>query len=244
MTVLPVALALALGAGRTIAPPAVSVYPSGATVPQDLLRISLVFARAVPEEVAGEVRLRAQNGEFVARPFADPVLWSADRKIVSLLLDPSRQKLGLANHVRYHFVLRPHERTQLLLGARVVRTWDVTARSCPPLDPSRWRIAAVRAASRDALIVRFSAPIDVRSADYLAVAARDGARIVGRATLANFERTWRFVPTRPWHRGVRLAIHPRLEDPCGNEIDEPFEHVPGRALGSARATTFERIPMR
>ena len=236
-------LAAAVPQGSAAAP-GVRVFPSGGTVPETLLRISIVFPHAPGEAIAERVRLRRTDGSFVPNPFVDPPLWSADRRTVTLLLDPSRQKIGLIDHRAYGFVLQAGARTRLLLGNEVVKSWLVARGGCPPLDPARWRIAAVRAGTRDALVVRFNAPIDALATEYLAVALPDGARARGSAQLAPGERAWTFAPSGAWRRGARLAIHPRLEDPCGDEIGEPFEHGPGRGLGSARTTTFVPVPIR
>ncbi|BDE05081.1 hypothetical protein WPS_03570 [Vulcanimicrobium alpinum] len=190
------------------------------------------------------MRLRRADGSFVPHPFVDPPLWSADRRTVTLLLDPSRQKIGLAHHRAYGFVLQSGARTRLLLGDEVVKSWLVSRGGCTPLDPAQWRIATVYAGTRDPLVVRFNGPIDALASEYLAVALPDGARARGSPQLAVGERAWTFVPAGAWRRGARLAIHPRLEDPCGDEIGEPFEHAPGRGLGSARTTTFVPLPIR
>ena len=238
-------LAISLAAettGSARAAPSVRVFPSAVTVSQRLLRISLFFASPQDDSIANDARIRAQDGTFAFHPFADPPLWSPDHKTLTLLLDPSRQKLGLADHRAYGFVLGARQRAQLLLGSRVVKTWDVTEGSCPTLDPARWVVAPVRAGSREPLTVRFPAPIDILSRNFVAVAAPDGTRVVGTGRLEGFERTWSFVPAVAWRLGDRLAVHPRLENPCGDEVGEPFEHASGGGLGSDRKTTF--IPLK
>ena len=236
-------LLLGSTAQNVSAAPAVRVFPSGATVPQRLLRISLVFGSSQDESIAKNVRLIAQDGSDISAPFADPPLWSADRKTLTLLLDPSRQKLGLAAHRAYGFVLQSHRRAQLMLGSRTIKTWYVTSGSCPALDPARWIVRRVGAGSRKPLVVHFSGAIDVLSQDYVAIASPQGTRVAGSTQLDNAERTWSFLPAVAWRRGDALAVHPRFEDPCGNEVGEPFEHAPGTGLGSDRRTTFIPLPM-
>lgn len=84
-------------------------------------------------------------------------------------------------------------------------------------------------------------PIDISSTQFVAVAARDGTRVAGAASLGDSEREWSFVPSAPRASGEKLAIHPRLEDACGNEIGEPFEHRAGSGLGADCHTTY--IPL-
>ena len=217
---------------------ALRVFPSGPAIPQQLLRLSIVFGAAQDASIAGSVRIRDRSGSFATSPFADPPLWSADGKTLTLLLDPSRQKLGLRDHDDFGFVLPANRRVDLLLGDSVIKTWYVNSGSCPSLDPATWTVEPVRAGSRQTLVVRFVGPIDVLSTNFVAVAARDGLRVAGTARLGDWERKWSFVPRVPWAAGDKLAIHPRLEDPCGNEIGEPFEHRAGSGLGADRHTTF------
>ena len=46
----------------------------------------------------------------------------------------------------------------------------------------------------------------------------------GEATLENEERRWRFVPERPWARGVhRVTVATTIEDLAGNNIGKTFD---------------------
>jgi len=115
-----------------------AVYPSGQAVPETLLRVTIVFDR--PQETArpGTVALRRENGSAIAHPFADPPLWSPDGARLTLLLDPSRQKLGLRRHERLGFVLRAGERVTLTVdGVPRRRYVPVPRRRVPPGAPAR-----------------------------------------------------------------------------------------------------------
>ena len=223
---------------------AIVVYPSATTIPESLLRITLVFASPQDEAIAERLALRRDDGSVVAHPFADPPLWSADRRTLALVLDPSRQKLGLRDHRAYGFVLRAGERATLALGDVALHTWRVAVGSCAPLAPSRWRASTVTLGTRERVVVRFDAPVDVGARDALAIASVDGSRVDGRAQISAGERAWSFVPARSWRRGDRIAVDPRLENGCGDEIGEPFEHRPGTGLGTDRKTTFLELPER
>ncbi len=216
----------------------VTVYPSGPHIAQRLLRISLEFAVAQDVLAPPDVHLRLHGGREIDHPFAGPPLWSTDRRTLTLLLAPSRQKTGLRDHVLAGFVLPARRAVDVLVGVRVVKTWFVESGSCAPLDPTRWSIGAVRVGTRDALAVDVHAPIDMLSRERLAVAGVAERRVAGRSRLGDGERRWTFVPKSPWRGGERLAVHPRLEDPCGDEPDEPFEHAAGTGLASARHVLF------
>lgn len=236
--VLLVLLLVSLGTKGARSAPSIRVFPSGATVAQELLRISITFALPQEDSIASEMRIRQQDGSDAIHPFVDPPLWSADHRVLTLLLDPSRQKIGLRDHLKYGFVLRANQQAELRLRGRVLKTWFIERGSCAPLDPTTWSARPVRVGTLDRLIVRFSAPIDFLSQDYVAVATPQGTRVSGRSALSDAERVWSLSPATPWQRGDKLAVHPRLEDPCGNEVGEPFEHAMGKGLGERRETAL------
>lgn len=68
----------------------VAVQPSGPEVPANLLRISLVFAQPVGEQVLPRLELRQANGNVIDKPFFEQELWSPSGKILTVLLHPGR----------------------------------------------------------------------------------------------------------------------------------------------------------
>jgi hypothetical protein len=92
---------------------------------------------------------------------------------------------------------------------------------------SDWKLSTVRAGSRDALVVQFDGPTDVRAADHLAVADEMGRRVRGRALLRNGEGAWSFRPTMAW-RAVPYTLVARApqEDPAGLRLDGQQRFAP------------------
>jgi hypothetical protein len=103
---------------------------------------------------------------------------------------------------------------------------------------SAWKVSAVRAESRQPLVVTFDEAIDGREADYLAIAGGGGRRIAGRTRLAIGEGSWTFTPDAPWRAGsYKLFVRGTLEDPAGNRLGSRFEtsihSPPGPATDAA-----------
>ena len=74
------------------------------------------------------------------------------------------------------------------------------------------------------------------------MAEAGGECIEGAAALGENEASWSFAPKRPWRRGTyQVVVHPRIENPCGDEIGEGFEHPVGEALGSNRVPSALRF---
>ncbi len=209
------------------------VYPSGDVVPERLLRISIRFARPPAASVRDAVALHTSDGDATGEArlsdaLLPDALWSPDGTLLTLLFRPGRVKTGLQSHEQRGWALVPGETVTLAVAGRVVKRWRVASGGCAPLDPGAWELRAPRAHAREPLLVRLSAPIDVHAADLIAVADARGARLAGRARLADGERTWQFSPEGAWRPGAYvLRVHPRAETPCGDEAGEAFEHAAG-----------------
>ena len=220
------------------------VYPSGDVVPERLLRISIRFSRPPRPAVRGAVALRTVDGGALgATRLADALLpdalWSPDGTMLTLLFRPGRVKTGLRSHDERGWALVPGETVALSVGGHDVKRWRVAPGGCGPLNPAAWQVGAPRARTRDPLVVRLGAPVDVHAAAMIAVADERGARLAGRSLLADGERTWQLTPARPWRAGAyALRIHPRVETPCGDEVGDPFEH------SATTATPHDPAPAR
>lgn len=209
---------------------AARVHPSGDTIPENLLRLSLAFAAPTAPGVLERLTLRAADGTLIAEPFLDQELWSPDGQTLTLLLHPGRVKSGLRAHDEAGRPLRSGESVTLLLDGEPLKTWRVgPARTVAP-DPRRWSIQAPQAGTRDAVVVTLDTPVDAQAIGYLAVVSTRGEKVRGRATLAPGESVWRLAPEAAWSAGeYRLLVHPRLEDPQGNAVGGQFEQKTGAA---------------
>ena len=217
-------------------PDVLSVSPSGPTVPAGLLRLSVTFATPQADGLASPAALLRADHTAIPNALTDQQLWSPDRRALTLLLDPGRVKSGLVARAEAGPVLQPGEIVALRIAGAVVHRWRVTAGGCVVPDPASWTLAAPRSGSREPLQLDFPGPIDALSRDLIAVADSMGNRICGSAALSDGERRWSFAPATHWPPGsLQVIVHPRLENPCGDEPGEPFEHAAGQELGSSHA---------
>ena len=238
-------LAAIFTGGAGAMPDIVAVAPSGPTVPARLLRISVTFATPQVGGLASPAALLRADGTIIIDALVDQQLWSPDRRTVTLLLDPGRVKSGLVARSKAGPVLRPGELVALRISDQIVHRWTVDGGGCVVPDPASWNLATPRSGSREPVQLGFPGPIDALSRERIAVADMEGNRIGGSATLADGERRWRFVPALPWPRGtLQIIVHPRMENACGDEPGEPFEHPAGQGLGSHRAALNRAFTIR
>jgi hypothetical protein len=223
---------------QTVRP--VSVQPSGNEIPANLLRISLIFSSPVSRSVLPHLGLREADGRVIEQPFLEQELWSPSGKILTVLLHPGRVKSGLIAHDTVGPVLRSRQSVLLLLDGKEVKRWNVGEDDIEGPKPSSWKLAGVRAGTRQPLLVDLDEAIEGRDVDYLAVADKSGHRVAGAAQLTRGEKRWTFVPTMPWRAGAyRLAVFANLEDPAGNRLGTHFEQT---ASESARPAQDVALP--
>lgn len=236
-------LAAGAASARVDARPTVQIYPSGGSVPANLLRIELRFSAPLHAPLAVEhVKLLDGEGRQIEDAFLDLPLPSADRRRTTLLLHPGRVKSGVAANVAMGQALVAGSTATLLVDdpqlARPARkTWVVGAVADSPPQPSRWTFDRPRAGSRSPIVVRLDRPISSTAESLIAIRAPDGSRVPGSAALLTGETAWRFVPTRPWRAGLHaLVTHPNLEDAAGNRACARFEAILASRIACTEGT--------
>jgi hypothetical protein len=216
-----------------------AVYPTGPSVPANLLRMYVEFSGAMGTRSGQDyiTIVDAKGAEMSGALLPlDTELWNGDHTRFTILFDPGRVKRGILPNRAMGRPLHPGDTFTIVVG----REWP-DAHSRPlaselrkqyrvgpaverPLSTTGWKVTAPGAGSRDALRVTFPAPLDhglVRRA--LSVIQGD-ATLSGEVSVANGETEWRFVPRDAWQPGTHVvSILPVLEDPAGNRIGHAFE---------------------
>ena len=226
------------------------IYPSAHNLPENLLRLYVVFSQPMQRgSVAEHVRLIDPDGEPVQDAlYRAPVeLWDRSMRVLTVLLDPGRLKRGVGPNRELGPPLAAGRDYSLVVGAGML------AGSGRPLDapvhkrfsvlhpvreailPERWDLLAPSAHTHLPLELRFPRSLDwalLHSA--LTVTTTAGQPLTGRITMDADETRWRFTPTFPWASGAySLTVHSDLEDISGNSPLAPFDR-PLRVGGNLR----------
>lgn len=225
------------------------VYPSGPTVPENLLRVELRFTAPMWTGLTiGDVKLIESDGREIEHAFLDLLLPSSDRRRVTILLAPGRVKSGVGENLAFGRALHAGSVVTLVvaspaLARPILKTWQVTAFDADPPQPARWTFQRPRLRSRDALEVQLDMPVSSTAEGLIAIRGPDGQRVAGTGLLESGETVWRFVPAQPWRAGIHaLVTHPDLEDPAGNRPCAPFETVAAsRVRCEGTAQEFEPL---
>ena len=222
------AAALFLPDLETIAqtPRVAAVYPSGPSISNHTLRISIRFTAAVWAEVLGHLHLLNEHGIEIQRAFLAKELWSPDRRELTVLFDPARLKVGVGKHDTLGLPLGATSHVQLLLDAIPIKSWAVSSSPCLGITPNQWAHVMPRGGTRDALQITFPEPADHISSQLIAIVDSTGRRVEGQSLLIQHEQQWVFTPTRPWVAGrFRVLLNPAFETPCGDRYQSLFEQT-------------------
>ena len=214
---------LALCAAAAGPAAAQTVYPSSATVPENVLRVSIAFG--APQSTGlPAVRLTTPDGKDIEGAFYPQPLWSPDGRTLTLYLDPGRVKTGLALRDSMKAILTVGMRVELRLGRKRLKHWTVVPAQKRAIAPQLDAARPPRKGSRERIDVVFSSPIDWQGRNMIAIAAPDGTRVAGTGRLFDGEKRWQFSPAQPWLGGTyTVRLHPDLEDPEGNRVAARFE---------------------
>jgi hypothetical protein len=221
--------------GRDVRPTTevLAIHPTAAVVPRNLLRCYVTFSSVMAEgDAAAHVSLVSDDGPLPAALLrTEYELWDADRRRLTVLLDPARIKRGLVGHRELGYPLRTGMRVRLRvdrafrdatgtpLAADAEREYQVGGDLRGQLDPAGWRLTVPPAGTRNPLVVGFDRPLDHALLDRcLAV------DVPGRGRPCTEDREWTFTPDEPWQPvDHRLAIDPVLEDVAGNSVGRVFD---------------------
>jgi len=145
--------------------PTATVFPSGPTVPENLLRIELRFSAPLRVPLTMDrVRLLDSDGRQIERAFLDLPLPSADQTRVTILMAPSRVKSGLAENRVLGRALRRGSKVTLVLddpelAAPIRKTWRVAGFDADVPRPLGWTLDLPRRGTLEALVIHLHAPL-------------------------------------------------------------------------------------
>lgn len=216
------------------------IYPSGDSVPENLLRCYLVFDTPMSKGyMAKYIHLYDDKKNEVALPFLllDEELWNGSMTRLTLLLDPARVKRGLVPNKEMGRALQPNRTYELVIDAgwpdaqgrplmeSNVKKWRISQADYQQPEISRWKVHAPRARTREPLTVQFDSPLDYALAHRLiTVADQDGRSVPGNVQLGKQETQWKWTPQAEWlPQSYSLLIDTRIADACGNSLRKPFE---------------------
>ena len=215
------------------------VYPSGDTVPANMLRMYIEFSAPMgrPSGVAF-IHLLDHDGKEIQGAVLplDYEFWSPDHTRFTVFFDPGRVKKGILPNQEMGRPLEAGRTVTLVVDAAwrdaqglplkegYRRQFRVVPPDEKPLDTAGWRVQPPSAGSRSAVTVTFPKPLDRGLLMRALSVSRAGTALDGDVAIDQAETRWAFTPKEPWRAaGYQLHALDILEDVAGNQIGRAFE---------------------
>jgi hypothetical protein len=217
-----------------------AIYPSRATLPENLLKFYIYFSAPMSRgEAYQRIHLLNEKGKEVESPFLElpQELWDDRQTRFTLLLDPGRIKRellprelvgpALENGKKYTLVI---DRTWLDADNKPLKESHRKAFTVGPPDEKvpdikSWKLTPPSAGSLDPLIVDFPEPLDHAMLHrVLQIMDSRTKPLEGTIAVSREETRWEFKPKAVWQAGAyHLDVDSDLEDLAGNSLKKPFE---------------------
>jgi hypothetical protein len=216
------------------------VYPSGDSLPENLLRFYVCFSSPMQRGRAEKhLALLGPDGQPAPDTlYRPPVeLWDRSMRHLTILLDPGRLKRGVGPNRDLGPPLKPGLKYTLTVDSDMVdfsgrplresyhKSFDVTEAVRNPIALDEWRILPPATNSRQPLVLLFPKPLDWALLWHSITIAPDGGHpIEGRIAIDQGEKQWSLTPTSAWAAGAyRVRVASSLEDICGNSLLGAFD---------------------
>jgi hypothetical protein len=210
-------------------------FPSCDTVPENLLKIYVMFNQPMMEGRSAQFvhLLDVTAGDTVNGAFLDlqPELWNEDQTILTLWLDPGRIKQDLIPNRKLGAVLSKDHRYQLTVssgwrsktggktGEDYERNFVTIQRDSEKPDVTRW---SVNVGNR--VIIEMKETLDWMLLNHTVSVWKDNQEIEGSIAIEDCDRAVVFNPKQALSPGTyRFEIESRLEDLAGNNLNRLFE---------------------
>ena len=231
-------------------------YPSGDTLPENLLRFFLHFSVPMSPHVAFDyIKLRDAEGIADEAAFMrfKQELWNEDRTRLTILIDPGRIKRDVATNLELgpallagqHYSLSvdggwPSADGSSLLPA-FSKSFGVGEGLRERPDVRFWQATPPCLGTADPLKITFDRPFDRHLLNKdIHVSVGDGQLVDGVIHIGDRETSWSFTPNEPWgQEDLHIVANAELEDVAGNNFRDLLDQAastPDRRV-SERAMT-------
>ena len=222
------------------APYLVETYPTSDTLPENLLKLYLLFSHPMREGVSLEhIALLNDQNDTLQNVFLalQPELWNKERTALTLWLDPGRikrelipnQELGnpIIHGERYRLVISPdwHDARGLNLSKPYTRQFFVSSRDSVGPDINQWKLEVPGSGTKEPLVIHTMEPLDYFLLhETLKIVDDNRKKTEVSVKITHHESVVSLIPNKPWKPGrYRLVVASYLEDLAGNNLDKLFD---------------------
>lgn len=237
-------------------PKVVAVYPTGKSLPENLLKIYIEFSKPMQEGTLENIAVIKNDKDTISSVFLDlePELWNKERTILTVWLDPGRikrelqpnQSLGPPLEIgnRYEIIIKPGwaDTEGASLAEDYRKTFTVTKRDDHSPDPGAWTMYSPAAGTVDPLRIELHESLDhqlLKNAVHIVDSS--GNELKGSMETLDEETVLHFTPAAAWVAGeYTIEVEPRLEDLAGNNLERLFDTDLLKDSTKRRIAVYER----
>lgn len=218
-----------------------AIHPKGDTVPENLLKMYFEFGQPMQEigNALDFISVTNKTDGVEIRPFLrlESELWSKERTVLTLWLDPGRIKTdlipnkerGLPLTAGHNYIITIDSvwksREGSPLDRKYTKRFYVGPRDDKRPKISEWQLRIDDTDTIRKLSVDFGEPLDAFLAkETIRIYDMNDERIPGAFSLNEDGRILRFVPENDWStEEIIIRVESRLEDLAGNNLNRLFD---------------------
>ena len=240
------------------APEVISIYPTGDTLPLNVLKMYIAFSKPMQEGYALENIVVIKNGkDTIPSIFLDlqPELWNKERTVLTLWLDPGRIKQDLQPNKKMGLPLQQNASYQIIIEqdwrdtegdslAYIYRKeFIVGSRDNISPDVERWMIHIPKAGSNQPLKMDLQEPLDYSLLkNAIRIVDSKGNILNGTIETEEKETILHFTPSVAWSSGEYIIeIESRLEDLAGNNLNRLFDKDLTKKTNTVQKDIYKRV---
>ncbi|MDH7445543.1 Ig-like domain-containing protein [Aquimarina sp. 2201CG14-23] len=216
------------------------IYPSASTLPSNLLKWYVRFSKPISDiHVYDHIKFLNASGDTISRAALplENALVSDDSTLLTIWIEPGRQKRGLKPNKKLGAVFVVGETYTLLVSKRIKDTKGVSMQenyshsflitSSDRLSPNvkDWKIKAPVMNSVVDLEIQCNEAMDYGSTiDRIKIFNSDHIEIQGIWACRDKETLLAFTPIDPWKKDhYQILFDPSIEDLAGNNLERLFD---------------------
>jgi hypothetical protein len=233
----------------------ITIHPQVDTVPENLLKMYITFARPVSaaQNVLDHITVFDSDTKEVRDIFLEleNELWNTDRTEVTLWLDPGRIKKDLIpNKERGNPLIKRRTYTIVVGGTLKYKNGDRIGESRTEFvvghrdevkpDIQRWDLTLPAKDTKESLGFDFHESLDAKLfEETVRILNAKGELIPGNFLKGKKAKSYLFIPEQRWMSGIyRIEVESRLEDLAGNNLNRLFD-VDLENRGEVRTSEFK-----
>lgn len=222
-------------------PKVMAVYPKLDTVPENLLKMYIVFSKPMQEvrnslDFITVINQKTQKEEDIFLSL-ETELWNADHTELTLWLDPGRIKKDLVPNRNLGIPIKRGNNYELILssewsdadgnplGKEHRKKIVVIAPEVQMLSVKNWDVTMPTAKSKEALGIAFGTYLDAMLIEKnIHIINANGQTIQGGFLTMGSSKSTLFIPKEHWKKGnYKLIVQSSMEDLAGNNFNRLFD---------------------